>query len=277
MAALTAMPHARSSPLRANRPAWDKRGFAKRALAFVKRAPGFPMLWIGSAAAWGIMTVTGGFGTIAMPLGQRTLFWLLLMGWSAIKWQLWFLATVRKPRDWLAAGLTGAVLLSLSLPLEIEWCARAVGIDAEGPNLWGTWGRALAIGGVVAFAIALMMAATGKLRPHRVATPDNGLLARARVSAETVASIEAEDHYCRVRRSDGSNALIHYRFGDALAEVDELDGAQVHRGAWVAGGAVTGAERDGRRWLLILSDGTKVAVSATYLSEARTRGWLRAP
>lgn len=277
MAALAAMPPARSSLLRASRHGSDKRGFAKRALAFVKRAPGFPMLWIGSAAAWGIMTVTGGFGTIALPIGQRTLFWLLLMGWSAIKWQLWFLATVRKPRDWLAAGLGGAVLLSLTLPLEIEWCGRAVGIEMEGPNLWGTWGRALAIGGVVAFAIALMMAATGKLRPRRVAATDNGLLARARVSAETLASIEAEDHYCRVRRADGTSALIHYRFGDALEEVGAFDGAQVHRGAWVAASAVKGAERDGRRWLLLLSDGTKVTVSATYLGEARARGWLRAP
>nr|WP_240953850.1 LytTR family DNA-binding domain-containing protein [Sphingomonas sp. G-3-2-10] len=121
------------------------------------------------------------------------------------------------------------------------------------------------------------MAATGKLFPRRIAAPDNGLLARARVTAETLASIEAEDHYCRVRRTDGSNALIHYRFGDALAEVGELDGAQVHRGAWVAASAVTGAERDGRRWLLVLSDGTKVAVSATYLGDARARGWLRAP
>lgn len=277
MAALTAMPPDRSSPFRASRPGSDKRGFAKRALAFVKRAPGFPMLWIGSIAAWGIMTVTGGFGTAAMPIGQRTLFWLLLMTWSAIKWQLWFIATVRKPRDWLAAGLGGALLLSLLLPLEIEWCGRAVGIDEEGPALWGTWGRALAIGGVIAVAIALMMAATGKLFPRRAAAPDNGLLTRARVSAETLASIEAEDHYCRVRRADGTSALIHYRFGDALAEVAGLDGVQVHRGAWVAASAVTGAERDGRRWLLLLSDGTKVAVSATHLSEARARGWLRAP
>ena len=122
----------------------------------------------------------------------------------------------------------------------------------------------------------LALRATGQFkRTAPVAAPADGLLARARVNAETLAAIEAEDHYCRVRRTDGSDALIHYRFGDALAEVAQIDGQQVHRGAWIAQDAVIGAIRDGRRWRLLLSDGTKVAVSATYLPRVRARGWLR--
>jgi len=140
----------------------------------------------------------------------------------------------------------------------------------------GTWGRALAIGVLLFVTVLLILRATGHFKRGRpVAAPDQGLLARARVSAETLAAIEAEDHYCRVRRTDGSDALIHYRFGDALAEVAEIEGEQVHRGAWIAQGAVIGAIREGRRWRLLLGDGTRVAVSATYLPQVRARGWLR--
>jgi hypothetical protein len=279
MAACAAMPTARTTSLRPSGARSDKLRFVKRAYGFVKRAPGFPMLWIGGLAAAGIMIVTGGFGTIAMPLGQRAAFWALLMAWSGIKWQLWFVATVRRHSDWFWVASLGALLLSLPLPVEIRLSAAAVGIDSGIADPFSTWGRALAIGAVVFAAIALMLWSRGywfRRRKARAVTAE-GLLARARVSAEALAAIEAEDHYCRVRRKDGSDALIHYRFGDALAEVAEIDGAQVHRGAWVAADAVTGAERDGRKWLLVLADGSKVAVSASYVAEARGRGWLAAP
>jgi hypothetical protein len=274
MAACAAMPSARTA-LRPSGTGPGKPGFVKRALGFVKRAPGFPMLWIGCVAAAGLMIVTGGFGTSGMPLGQRAGFWALLMAWSGIKWQLWFAATVRTHKDWFWAAGLGAVLLSLPLPVEIRLSAQAVGIEGAVAEPFGTWGRALAIGAVLFVTVLLILRATGHFQKRRaVAAPAEGLLARARASAGTLAAIEAEDHYCRVRRRDGSDALIHYRFGDALAEVAELDGAQVHRGSWVAADAVKGAERDGRRWLLILTDGTKVAVSPRHVAETRRRGWL---
>lgn len=276
------MASARSaSPDRASA-AGGKRGFAKRARSFAKRAaglPGFPYLWIGCAAAAGIMTVTGGFGTIGIPLGQRALFWLLLMAWALLKWQLWFVATVRKPRDWMRAAILGGVLLNVPLPLETTIAAAAVGIPSN-LDLLGTWGHALAISAVVLATILLLIWVArrrGIIGRRVLAPPPDGLLHRARVTPESVAAIEAEDHYCRVRRSDGSDALIHYRFGDALGEVGGIDGQQVHRGAWVASRAVSGAIREGRRWLLVLVDGSKVPVSATHLADVRARGWLVAP
>jgi hypothetical protein len=277
MAALPVMSVARPASFRPNAPSPGKPGFAKRALGFANRAPGFPMLWIGTGAAAGLMTITGGFGTVLLPLGTRALFWLVLMGWTALKWQLWFAATVRRPADWTRASLVGAVLLSLPLPIEIALAARITGIGAVTPDWLGTWARALAIGAVI-FVTGLLVARALGYRARRpapaVALTDT-LLDRAGVTPVTLAAIEAEDHYCRVRRAGGGDALIHYRFGDALAEVDAIDGAQVHRGAWVAASAVRGAIREGRRWRLILADGTRISVSATYLPKIRALGWLK--
>jgi hypothetical protein len=258
-----------------------KRGFANRAFSFAKRAvprelPGFPILWIAVFVAAVLMIVTGGFNTGALPLGQRIAFWGLLLGWDALKWQLWFVLTVRAHRDWTRAVLVGSVLLNLPLPVEIGTVLAIIGVAGTLDSV-AIWSRAL----LLAAAIFPAMWLVGRrLRSLRLAAavpvpvPADGLLHRARVTPDALAAIEAEDHYCRVRRRDGSDTLIHYRFGDALGELAALDGAQVHRGAWVAAGAVTGAAREGRRWRLLLADGSRVAVSATHLPQVRARGWL---
>ncbi|WP_294334326.1 LytTR family DNA-binding domain-containing protein [uncultured Sphingomonas sp.] len=293
----------------------DKGDFAKPARRFVKstrgRLPGFPLLWIACAGIAGLMIVTGGFRTDSLPLPQRAGFWLLLMGWNAVKWQLLFAWFVRKPQDWPRVAVIGTVLLNLPLPAEIGWSAAAVGVGTVAmPGL--VWANAAAIG---LMALTVCVATVRAMRPAAsaprplaggvgggadVGAPDSAeaipspspsreregnaeatafgtaapcLLARARIAPDALLAVEAEDHYCRIR-AHGGGGLHHYRFGDALAELAALDGAQVHRGAWVAAQAVTGARREGRRWLLQLADGSAVPVSATYLPEVRRRGWL---
>ncbi len=271
---------ARPAAVERRAPVRGKRGFAKRALGFAKRAsalPGFPILWAISAAVAVLMIVTGGFNTNLMPAPQRAVFWIALFAWNAFKWQLWFALTVRRPRDWTWAALLGAVVLNLPMPVEIALALRIAGIHAATDAL-GIWINTLLISGAI-FPVMLLIkrrlsgAAQAASAEPFVAVP-GGLLERARVAPGALRAIEAEDHYCRVRRADGSDALIHYRFGDALDEVAGIDGLQVHRGAWVADGAVTGAAREGRRWLLVLADGRRVAVSATHLPAVRARGWL---
>jgi hypothetical protein len=276
------MASARPAPLDRDPPRPGKRGFVKSALRFVNRVrpsrplPGFPYLWIAGAAGAALMIVTGGFRTGAMPLGQRTLFWLLLMGWSTFKWQAWFYFTVRKPSDWTWSSAASALVLSVPIPLEIRLIARALGVGGSAPDVFDTWGRSLAIGASIFLGSMLVVWGIGRRRAAPAADEPvaDGLLAKARTEPGKLAAILAEDHYCRVRRRDGSGALIHYRFGDALGEVAGIDGLQVHRGAWVAAQAVAGAAREGRRWMLLLDDGSKLAVSATHLPAVRARGWL---
>jgi hypothetical protein len=256
-----------------------KAAFANRACRFANRVsllPGFPLLWISVTAAWVLTTVTGAFNTGLIPLAPRSLFWGLVLGWTLVKWQTWFAFTVRRPADWTRASLIGGLLLNLTLPLETLLFIRIIGLNATTGAL-GTWLYALIIS-IALFAV--IWATTNRMGFVRhgtesaCAAPD-GLLVRAGVTAEALVSIQAEDHYCRVRRRDGSSALVHYRFANALREVAALDGAQVHRGIWVAESAFCGAVRDGRRWRLLLADGSSVPVSASRVTEARSRGWLK--
>lgn len=113
--------------------------FANHARRFVNRVarlPGLPILLAGGAVGIVLMTTVGAFGTGTMQLATRAGFWLALIGWNVAKSQAWFTWLVRKPSDWMAASLTGAIALNLPLPLEIAGALRLFGLaGARSPPL----------------------------------------------------------------------------------------------------------------------------------------------
>lgn len=259
------------------------RGFANRARGFANRAsslPGFPVLPVAALAAVAVMGIVGAFGTGAMPPAMRFGFWLVLIGWNAVKWQAWFAWRVHEPEDWARAAALGALLINLPLPLEIAATLSLFGVST-GPVAWKVWVEAAAISGAI-FAVMLVLAARERrgreaLRQLPRIAPD-GVLNRAGIREPSqLAGVEAEDHFCRLHLADGRSLLVHARFGDALAELRALDGAQVHRGAWAAAPAVKGAIRADRRWRIELTGGARVPVSARFVADAKARGWLRPP
>jgi DNA-binding LytR/AlgR family response regulator len=86
-------------------------------------------------------------------------------------------------------------------------------------------------------------------------------------------AVEAEDHYLRLHTSKGQD-LILMRLADAVAELEGIEGAQVHRSWWVARDAITDAKRGDGRATLTLKDGAEVPVSRTYAGLLRERGWI---
>jgi len=88
-------------------------------------------------------------------------------------------------------------------------------------------------------------------------------------------AVSSEGHYVRVHTSSGSD-LILLRLKDAVLELTQVDGLQVHRGWWVARTAVQGAERCDGRWTLQLADGLTAPVSRKNVALLRQAGWLEA-
>jgi hypothetical protein len=86
-------------------------------------------------------------------------------------------------------------------------------------------------------------------------------------------AVEAEDHYLRLHTSKGQD-LILMRLADAVAELEGIEGAQVHRSWWVSRDAITDAKRGDGRATLTLKDGAEVPVSRTYAGLLRERGWI---
>src|SRR5690606_13712732 len=93
-----------------------------------------------------------------------------------------------------------------------------------------------------------------------------------RLRGATLLAVEAEDHYLRLHTDRGSD-LILMRLGDAVAELDGLEGARTPRSWWVARGAVDGVARGERRAALTLEGGLEVPVSRTAARELRAKGW----
>lgn len=83
-------------------------------------------------------------------------------------------------------------------------------------------------------------------------------------------ALGAEDHYLRVITPLGSD-LILMRLSDALDELGDAAGMQVHRSWWVAHGAADALQRGNGRTVLVLKNGLEVPVSRTYLAAVRDR------
>jgi hypothetical protein len=235
-----------------------------------------------------VAVLAGPFQTGELPLGSRLLFWTLLIGLNMIKWQVWVARIGARAGDgWQASALvvlSGAILLNLTLPFEINLAYRLVGQTTRIP--WAplfTMSLMISLGVGAAIAVAHRPAATPEAAAPPAhsdtppaAAPASGLALRANIaSLGDIGAIVAEDHYLRLWLADGRSPLVLYRFGDAVRELAGVDGLQVHRGSWVAASAVVGGVRDGRRWRLLLAGGASVPVSESFLPEVRARGWLK--
>lgn len=80
---------------------------------------------------------------------------------------------------------------------------------------------------------------------------------------QDVIALKAEDHYVRVITTQG-DALVLYRFTDAIKDMPSYLGQRVHRSYWVNTGHIEEIQKFDRRYEIKLSDGQTVPASATY-------------
>ncbi|MEP3421384.1 MAG: LytTR family DNA-binding domain-containing protein [Erythrobacter sp.] len=96
-----------------------------------------------------------------------------------------------------------------------------------------------------------------------------------------IIALEMEDHYVRVHTALGSH-LVLMRLRDAIAQIGDIDGRQVHRSWWVARLAVEDVKREGRNIRLVLahneigqdSGRIEAPVSRAQVSELKAAGWI---
>lgn len=88
--------------------------------------------------------------------------------------------------------------------------------------------------------------------------------------------LSMEDHYVRLHTVKGS-ALVLMSLSQAVEEVGELEGLQVHRSWWVARHAVEGVIEDGRKVRIRLRGGIEAPVSRASVARLRAAGWLDDP
>ncbi len=86
-----------------------------------------------------------------------------------------------------------------------------------------------------------------------------------------VIALSAEDHYVRVYTRLGDD-LVLYRFSDAVREMPDGSGLQVHRSHWVNLDAITNFEAMDRSHLLTINDTISIPVSQRYIEVLKSKG-----
>jgi len=115
-----------------------------------------------------------------------------------------------------------------------------------------------------------------KSAAHTATTTPTGtpLLERLPVDKRgPLVALSVEDHYVRIRTTKGEG-LILMRLSDAVREVGETRGAQVHRSHWAAFDHVTAVRRDADRAILTMRTGGEIPVSRAHIKTLKEAGLL---
>jgi hypothetical protein len=225
-----------------------------------------------------LLTLTGPFGTfVDLPTPLRFAYWTSAIGGCGILMHVVidFVLRMDSLAGWpklprialgsMIAAIPGAALIGL---LEAMFRESYLAIDHY---LW-FWFCVAGIGlllGIVQFGV-LGSFLSGHVETANVARPDSPFLDRLpRELGRQLVSLSMQDHYARVTTSRGS-AMILIRFADAVRELENYPGAQVHRSHWVARGHAKRLVVERNRRMVELSDGRRLPVSRPYLEDARS-------
>jgi DNA-binding LytR/AlgR family response regulator len=227
-----------------------------------------------------ILAISGGFGAGGASVITRIVFWLLLVAMGTTAGVLFGAYVV--PLDWFARRpiLAWAVIVAALSPPMILAVAALQSVTKPCPLTWAlvvevapsTVATTAALS-----ALAFLIRRRDPVETHGGAAdaPPPRFLDRlpARLAGGELWAVEAEDHYLRLHTSKGSD-LILMRLGDAIAELEGIEGARTHRSWWVARHAVRDVERDDGRAMLRLPDGVSAPVSRPYAKLLRAAGWF---
>ncbi len=231
-----------------------------------------------------VLALVGPFGSFAAPFGVRLLYWLAM---SYAGYFLYFPAmrgmSALAPRLELPEpALWAAACLIVTLPMSaVVWIANF----AWHPARWPTLEQALAhyfnvlVMGALVCALFWFARQRHRASPEPLAEPGEPTAPPRLIDRlpphlrATPIALEMEDHYVRVHTENGSTLLL-MRMRDAVAELDGLPGALVHRSWWVARDAVQGARRDGRNVRLQLAGGIEAPVARAQVPALEAEGWF---
>jgi DNA-binding LytR/AlgR family response regulator len=237
-----------------------------------------------AAVAGVFMAAAGAFGTGAAPLGPRLGYWLTTMIVASLVGTGLFVPAQRRglldrrPLAWVSIL---AVVMALPLTVLVWWMTALFFplLSATDPRRLPAYFPVVLLVSAVMTAVNYLAATRAHRRHETHAAPAGAappkFLERIplKLRGGELYAVQAEDHYLRLHTARGSD-LILLRLADAVAELEGIEGAQVHRSWWVAKAAVTAARRADGRAVLTLKNGVEAPVSRSYAGALRDGGWF---
>jgi hypothetical protein len=224
------------------------------------------------------LTFSGAFSTDEAPLPPRLGFWMLMMivgyAWGSFIARLFFRGGRWRTGSAWSDGAVTSVVMSAPLTLVVWAATRALlGSDIPPAGLPGLFASVLLVSAPLTAINMLIETRRAAVTSASPEPPKFLERLPLKLRGAEVWAVEAEDHYLRLHTSRGQD-LILLRLADAVAELQGIEGLQVHRSWWVARDAITDARRGDGRATLTLKDGAEVPVSRTYAGLLRERGWI---
>ena len=241
-----------------------------------------------------ILALIGPFGSADAPLAVRLVSWLLFawVGYAVYNPIGWAVEQLHRSLHLPEIGLWIAGCLIATIPMSaIVWAIgfwpRPVPMPT-GEQALEAYINVLIIGASITVlfhlierskqappaAAAERPAAAARTAPLDAPAPQPAFLERlpGHLGTDLIA-LEMEDHYVRAHTALGSE-LVLMRMRDAVAELQGIEGAQVHRSWWVARDAVEDVKREGRNLRLVLPGGIEAPVSRARVTELKQAGWF---
>lgn len=229
-------------------------------------------------AAGLFLAVLGPFGSITAPLAVRLTYWPgVIVGGGIIGVAVDEVGGRRVANPWLRWTFSSVVMTPGVCVLVAFASIWAFGPSPSRRYFELAWQVFVISAGVMGLRQLLEKSpAAAAPQPTPAETPrDEAFRKRlsARLRAARLIAVEAEDHYLRIHTDAGSE-LISLRFSEALGELADVAGFQVHRSWWAAADAIEGVRWKRGRGELRLAGGLTAPVSRTHAAGLKAAGWF---
>ncbi|WP_299297480.1 LytTR family DNA-binding domain-containing protein [uncultured Tateyamaria sp.] len=225
-----------------------------------------------------ILGLAGPFGTdTRLRFAPRVLYWLvtvaLTYGVGAFC-DLALRGLLSKRQVWLRVLITAAVS-----GIGVALVVAAINFVAFGwiptlESLPGFLGPVIAIAAIVTAVLTMIRQQNAPQVAPQTALAPAQILKRLPIDKRgPLVALSVEDHYVRIQTTKGE-ALVLMRLSDAINEVGDTLGAQVHRSHWAAFDQVRAATRLGDRATLTMTNGNDIPVSRANVPTVKEAGLL---
>jgi len=218
-----------------------------------------------------VLGISGPFHTITMlPLMPRVVYWLFIaVTTHAIGSLIIVVCKQAVPQKlvWVRI-ICSTLIIGTTVTVLLAGLNRVVfDYDPTDPhNTIPEWWIVTLISGVIDVGF--------HLTKRRDTAPPPPLLSRIAVAKRgPLISLSAEDHYVKVSTTNGHDMTL-IRLADAIKEVGDTAGLQIHRSHWVALDHVIDIQRVNDRGVAVLSNNETRPISRSYMTAVREAGLL---
>lgn len=219
-----------------------------------------------------ICAIIGPFGTYErLGLSERVVYWVIVLSGVGFFMHIIMIAALTWPRLasvrpifrlGLGAGLAGLPGAAIVIFVQGVFLPPPLAAD----RLPVIWAQVAVIGWIIGSFEFLERRGEDRAPPavprtvfHKRLPPDAG---------DDIISISMQDHYAEVTTTQGKH-LVLIRLADAMDELRDADGVQLHRSHFAMVAHLRELQRHDGKYRIVLSDGRILPISATHVDEVR--------